>query len=457
MGSQILKYLIATFVILLLSLAVFFSACEKRENIITKPESIKKINYPQRPNLNPGESNFKNQEPAELSPSITADLTTLTPADLVAALIGSGPDAPIITNITYSGANIAAGTFTGGSDAIGFENGIILSSGNITSIVGPNTSDGISTNNGLPGDSDLDDLIPGYTTHDATILEFDFECTEIQVISFQYVFTSDEYNEYVNSEFNDVFGFFVNGVNIALIPGSTTPVSINNVNCGNPYDPPSGGSYCEDFRNNDLTDGGGDIDTEMDGLTVVFYATANINPGVNHIKLAIADAGDWVLDSDVLIKGESFVCAPPPPEYIEVPIDIKPGSCPNPINVTSNGLLPVAILGTEDFDVSTIDLQTIQLAGIYPLLNALEDVATPYWDSLLNCYSCSTMGMDGYMDLTLKFNKQTFISAIGEVNNGDCIVVELTGNLLPEYGGTMFKGYDIIKIISGKLKLNKKL
>jgi LPXTG-motif cell wall-anchored protein len=49
----------------------------------------------------------------------------------------------------------------------------------------------------------------------------------------------------------------------------------------------------------------------MDGMTVVLWATAQVNPGVNHIKLAIADAGDYVLDSDVFIKGESFVCAPP--------------------------------------------------------------------------------------------------------------------------------------------------
>lgn len=264
---------------------------------------------PSRPDPGPGESNW--EPPASPAPGIvTTDLNSLTLNELVQALIGSGPDAPIISNVTFTGVNIAAGTFSGGTGIIGFEEGIILSSGNIASVVGPNVSDEITTDNGLPGDSDLDNLIPGYQTFDATVLEFDFECEQLQEISFWYVFASDEYNEYVNSEFNDVFGFFLNGVNIALLPDNVTPVAINNVNCNNPYNPPTG-SNCNLYINNDLSDGGGAINTEMDGMTVVLVAAAPVNPGVNHIRLAIADAGDHVLDSDVFIKGESFVCAPP--------------------------------------------------------------------------------------------------------------------------------------------------
>jgi hypothetical protein len=265
---------------------------------------------PTRPDLGPGQSNWKT--PASPTTGIqTIDLNTLgTPDALVQALIGSGPDAPIIHSVTYNGANIAAGTFSGGTGIIGFADGIILSTGNIASVVGPNVSDNTTTNNGQPGDPDLDNLIPGYQTFDAAVLEFDFECQNLQVISFQYVFASEEYNEYVNSEYNNVFGFFLNGVNIALLPDNVTPVSINNVNCNNPYNPPTG-SNCDLFINNDLDDGGGAINTEMDGLTVVLTATAPVTPGVNHIKLAIADAGDAILDSDVFIKGESFVCRPP--------------------------------------------------------------------------------------------------------------------------------------------------
>jgi hypothetical protein len=443
---------------LLLTLCIFaitaivillINACQKQENEIANKQTELKTSYPERPTINAGESNWNASKSNTKSTKsiLTTDLNVLTPTDLVNALIGSSSNAPTVSNISYNGAAIAAGTFSGGLDAIGFENGIILSSGNIASVVGPNIADGTSTNNGLAGDPDLDALIPGYATFDATILEFDFECTELQVISFQYVFTSEEYNEYVNSAFNDVFGFFVNGVNIALIPGTSTPVSINNINCGNPYNPPSGGSYCEYFRNNDLSDGGGSIDTEMDGLTIVFYATANVNPGLNHIKLAIADAGDRVLDSDVFIKGESFVCEPPPPEYIEVSFDIKPGSCPNPFNPKGNGVLPVAILGESDFDVSQIDVSTITIAGISPVKASIEDVATPYTAPLMDCYSCNQLGMDGYMDLSLKFNTQALAAALSPLSVGDCITIEINGYL---YDGTPIKGFDPI-IIVGKL------
>ena len=77
----------------------------------------------------------------------------------------------------------------------------------LISVIGHNTSDGITANNSLPGDVDLNTLIPGYNTFDGTILEFDFIPQSNDVISFQYVFTSDEYNEYTNTSFNDVFGY----------------------------------------------------------------------------------------------------------------------------------------------------------------------------------------------------------------------------------------------------------
>lgn len=246
----------------------------------------------------------------------TQDLNSgVAPADLVTALLGPGVT---VTNVTFIGANNAAGTFTGGTGIIDFASGIMLSSGDISFVIGPNTQDSISGVNAGIGDPELDALIPGYTTFDASVLEFDFTCTGTQIIQFQYVFTSEEYSEWVNTAFNDVFGFFLNGTNIALIPGSAgTAVSINNLNCDNPFNPPAG-SFCNLFVNNrcaDIPPGtfpcAGVRDTEMDGLTVVLTATGMLNPGVNHIKLAIADAGDQVLDSNVFIQGQSFVCGAP--------------------------------------------------------------------------------------------------------------------------------------------------
>ena len=224
-----------------------------------------------------------------------------------------GPDVTV-TNAVLIAAAPAAGTFVGALDVIGFDQGIILSSGDIGTLAGPNTGDATSTDNLAPGDADLESLIPGYTTYDAAILEFDFECTTAQNVVFQYAFGSEEYNEWVNTPYNDVFGFFLNGTNIALAPigcsNAGSPVSINNVNCGNPY--VGMGPNCDCFRNNDLDDGGGSINTELDGLTQVFYATGTIQSGTNHIKIAIADAGDQVLDSDVMIRCQSFTCGSVP-------------------------------------------------------------------------------------------------------------------------------------------------
>ncbi len=129
---------------------------------------------------------------------------------------------------------------------------------------------------------------------------------------------------------------------------------------------------------------------------------------------------------------------------IEVPLDIKPQSCPNPVNFRDRGLLPVAILGTEDFDVTLIDISTITLSGVYPMKWDYEDVATPYYDPIMDCYSCSTDGMDGYLDLTLKFDAQEFIATLGPTAGGDCVTVEINGQL---YDATPIIGSDVIKII----------
>ncbi len=233
-------------------------------------------------------------------------------AQLLQCLLGPGVQ---VSNATLTAAPSAAGLFTGGALILGIDQGIVLTSGNITTLVGPNLSDNTSFDNNLPGDPDLDALIPGYKTYDATILEFDFSCQNPASVSFQYVFGSEEYNEWVGSPYNDVFGFFLNGINIAAVPALCSnggiPVAINNVDCQYPFSPPNGPN-CDCYRNNALPEGGGSINTELDGLTQVFYATGQIQPGVNHMKIAIADAGDHILDSAVMIRCQTFVCAAAP-------------------------------------------------------------------------------------------------------------------------------------------------
>jgi hypothetical protein len=135
---------------------------------------------------------------------------------------------------------------------------------------------------------------------------------------------------------------------------------------------------------------------------------------------------------------------------IEVAVDIRPGSCPNPLNCKSKGVLPVAILGTADFDVTTIDPVTVRLAGAAPLRWDYEDVATAYepFTGKQDCnMDCNEMGPDGYMDATLKFKTQEVVEALGEaVQDGACIVAQLTGNLREGAGGTEIVGEDVIRI-----------
>jgi len=244
--------------------------------------------------------------------SVPAFATSITPMDnadnLAQSLVGSGV---AISNVTYTGANVASGYFAGGTAAgIGIESGIVLTSGDAMNLNGTtNTSDGITGDNGLTGTPYLDNLVPGYSTFDATVLEFDF-VSDGDAAYFSYVFGSDEYNEWVDSEFNDVFGFFLDGTavtdNVALIPGTTTPVAINNVN---------NNSYPVFYNDNDPSDTGVPFPFEYDGFTDVFAVSIQgLEPGsTHHITLAIADAGDHVLDSGVFLEAGSFSEDPPDP------------------------------------------------------------------------------------------------------------------------------------------------
>jgi Bacterial Ig-like domain (group 3) len=232
-----------------------------------------------------------------------------TAQQLAQSLVGGGVT---ISNVTYTGSNNAAGAFTdtGPGSVVGFNDGIVLGSGSVQTtasakgVEGPNQSDNNTTRNNTPGDPDLDTL-SGKTTFDAAVLQFDF-VPQFSTVQFTYVFSSDEYNEFANTNFNDTFGFLINGQNCALVPGTNTPVGVNTINGGNPLG--TNAQHPELFLNNDLSDGGGSINTEMDGLTVALTCNASVNAGVtNHMKLAIADASDRILDSNVFLQAGSLV------------------------------------------------------------------------------------------------------------------------------------------------------
>ena len=152
--------------------------------------------------------------------------------------------------------------------------------------------------------------------------------------------------------------------------------------------------------------------------------------------------GNWEGSDENVLNAEWALLtlektAPPPPLIV----DIKPMSWPNPLNVDGRGLLPVAILGTEGLDVTRIDPSTILLEGVAPLRWAIEDVGT-VGDPLA--------GPDGFTDLSLKFDVQAIVTALGPVSDGDVVVLHLTGNLKPEFGGTLMAGEDVVIILKKK-------
>lgn len=241
-------------------------------------------------------------------------VTTSSDAEaLVDAIVGSGVSV-VPGSSTYRGAGIASGFFADGSaSGLGIESGIILTSGNAALAQGGNSSDLSSAVHSLPGDADLDVALPsGQVTYDAAVLEFDFTSAGGD-LSLNYLFASDEYNEYANTAYVDVFCLFLDGVNLAHIEGTDIAVSISTVNGGGPAFG-AGASHPELFNNNDLDDGGPFFDFEYDGFTDVFAASfPDLTPGAHHVKFAIADTGDGFVDSAVLIQTGTFSVQSPPP------------------------------------------------------------------------------------------------------------------------------------------------
>jgi len=205
-------------------------------------------------------------------------------------------------NVNYTGHNDAIGYFANGINLIGLTDGIIMSTGRVADAVGPNNSGSTTTNFNTPGDPNLNAIIP-QTTQDAAVLTFNFIPASDQ-LEFRYVFGSEEYPEFAppnSTSFNDVFAFFISGgpqaynnYNIALLPGTTTPVSINNVNAVT-----NSAFYISNWP--------ASINIEYDGFTVPLTAVAAVTQcEVYHLKIAIADVGDGAYDSAVFLEAGSF-------------------------------------------------------------------------------------------------------------------------------------------------------
>jgi len=240
---------------------------------------------------------------------------TNSDADFLIKEVFIGGDCFDISGVTRTGASSQTGTFSSGSSSIGIEDGVIISTGNISTALGPNLSPSAGTAVGAIGsDPDLDAISSGGSLFDIASIEFFFQPTLPQV-TFEYAFASDEYCEFANTQYNDVFGFFISGpgisgpysnnaINIATLPSGAN-VAINSVN-----HTMNTGYYVDNSITESCASGSpfNPDDIEFDGFTTVLLATANVIPcEIYRIKLIIADRGDGIYDSAVFLKSNSFL------------------------------------------------------------------------------------------------------------------------------------------------------
>ncbi len=218
--------------------------------------------------------------------------------------------------LTISNMSITAApnslAFFSGTSSLSFGSGIIMSTGRVDSVLmnSPAASGFASYDNsssGAGGDFDLDN-ISGGTTYDACIIEFDCVPANANLL-FDFAFASEEYPEFTGG-INDVFAILVSGPNplggnytnenFALVPGTTIPVSIININNGQSNTGPC--VNCAYYVDNSA-----DTTCPFDGYTTGLQGLINVISGQTyHFKIAIADNADAIYDSGVLLKTYSF-------------------------------------------------------------------------------------------------------------------------------------------------------
>ena len=239
---------------------------------------------------------------------------SFTPQQLVEnILVNSG--CVSVSNFSVSGGNFGTsessyGYFNADGSAFPFQDGIILSTGKLSSVIGPNSNfsdDG--SGSGWAGDADLNTALGLSNTFNATVLEFDF-VPNANNISFEYIFSSEQYllNPTSNQcNFTDGFAFLLKEAsastyqNLALIPNTTIPVRVNTVRGSGTICPPANEAYFDAFNT-------GNYPTAYNGQTKILTAQSVVTPGtLYHIKLVIADEGNGRFDSGIFLRAGSFI------------------------------------------------------------------------------------------------------------------------------------------------------
>ena len=303
-----------------------------------------------------------------------------TAIDLVNTLVASSGTAGLtISNPVLTCDTLSNGLFSGTSN-LGISNGIVLGTG----AVATDTSLALFGIDGgyldfssymayTAGDADLNALVTS-PTYDACVLEFDLQPAG-NFIEFEYVFGSEEYPDYNCTSFNDIFAFFVSGPgitglhNMAIIPGTTIPVSINSINDG------SNGN-CSSYQNLYVSNTG--AITTVDGFTTPLIATHPVTPGQTyHLKLAVSDVSDGIFNTFVFLKANSLKSGTTVPSAVtslnaENPLQVYPSVVDDHLQFQNNSQEPVrlSLLDINGKQVFTQKLaaypvhQTIPMSGL---------------------------------------------------------------------------------------------
>jgi len=249
--------------------------------------------------------------------SITTGLDTTSMSNL---LEGLGVD---INNMIINCPTGAYGQFSGFSE-VPISQGLVFSTGDALTMAGPNTFASSSYYWGNAGDSDLNSLVSPNVTFDACVLEFDAIPTG-DTLFFNFAFGSEEYMEFANVGFNDVFAIYISGLgfptptNIAVLPNDTI-VSIDNVNAN---------INSQYYIDNEIIPG---TYVSFDGFTSNVNVETVVVPATPyHFKIAIADVNDGALDSGVMLEAFSFRSVTNGTLSV-LENDLKVGMYPNPAN-----------------------------------------------------------------------------------------------------------------------------
>ncbi len=241
----------------------------------------------------------------------------------LAKWIMAGSGATVVAgSVTYTGAGVARGIFANGtSAAFPIDTGVILSTGDIALARGPNdnsAADKLNFHWSIPsGDSDLENLVPDLSTYDAAVLDFYIVSPVAKNLALEFIFASEEYPEWI-SDFNDIVAIFVDGVNIAPVPGTTLPVAVNYINGGcvsSYYGRYVAATHPEPYYKDNHDPSYSALppyaapdpvyNIEYDSITILPSAQTSISANVTyHVKIAIADANDNQYDSAVFIKAQ---------------------------------------------------------------------------------------------------------------------------------------------------------